>query len=128
VAAATGAVGAVFGGLEGAIRAIPAREAEEIETATRYLADLKIQETMRDRVLDAAEDAGGCAVVALPGAGPAAVDCVVAYGGLAAEGIGSVVEVAVLSVGFRGSDGERGHPSRWSLRSGSAGIGPGTGR
>ncbi|MBP2669111.1 MAG: hypothetical protein H6Q80_1313 [Deltaproteobacteria bacterium] len=108
VAAATGAVGAVFGGLEGAIRAIPAREAEEIETATRYLADLKIQETMRDRVLDAAEDAGGCAVVALPGAGPAAVDCVVAYGGLAAEGIGSVVEVAVLSVGFRGE--------RWGTR------------
>ena len=108
VAAATGAVGAVIGGLEGAIRAIPALEARKIEEAARGFSELKIQETMQLRLLDAADDAGACEVVAMPAVGPPAADCVVAYGGLAPEGIGTVLEVAVLSVGFRGE--------QWGMR------------
>lgn len=102
VATASGTVGAVVGGVEGAIRAMPAGEARRIEEATRHLADLKIQETIRDRVLEEAEDASGCTVLAVPDAGPTATDCVVDYGGLAAKGVDSVVELSVLSVGFKG--------------------------
>lgn len=102
VVAASGTVGAVVGGLEGAVKSMPAAEAREIEEATRYLADLGIQETVRDRVLAEAADLCGNPVLAAPVAGPAASDCVVDYRGLSAEGIDSVVEVAVLSVGFQG--------------------------
>jgi hypothetical protein len=102
VVAATGTVGAVVGGLEGAVKSMPAAEARGIEEATRYLADLGIQETVRDRALAEAADLCGNPVLAVPDAGPAASDCVVDYRGLAAEGIDSVVEVAVLSVGFQG--------------------------
>lgn len=108
VATASGTVGAVVGGLEGAIRSMPAGEARDIEAATRHLADLKIQETLRDRALEEAGDAVGCAAFPVPDAGPTAIDCVVDYRGLAAEGIDTVVEVAVPAVGFRGE--------RWGSR------------
>lgn len=110
VAAASGTVGAVVGGVKGAIRAMPAEEARRIEEATRHMADLKIQETVRDRALEEAEDASGFTVVAVPDAGPTASDCAVDYRGLAAEGIDTVAEVSVLSVGFRGEKWGRNPP------------------
>jgi hypothetical protein len=102
VVAASGTIGAVVGGLEGAIRSMPAAEAREIERATRHLADLGIQDAVRIRVLSEAADLCGNEVIAVPDAGPAASDCVVDYRGLAAEGIDFVVEISVLSVGFKG--------------------------
>jgi hypothetical protein len=102
LAAASGSVGAVFGGVHGAIMAIPAEEARKIENATRELANLRIQETMRDRILEDAEDRAGCRFVFLPDAAPPSVDCVVDYRFLAERGIASILEVSVLSVGFKG--------------------------
>jgi len=102
VAAASGSIGAVVGGVHGAIQAIPADEARKIENATRELATLRIQETMRDRILEDAEDRAECRFVYLPDAAPPSNDCVVDYRFLAEQGIASVLEVSVLSVGFRG--------------------------
>ena len=102
VAAASGSIGAVVGGVHGAIKAIPADEARKIENATRELETLKIQETMRDRILMDAKNCAGCRFVFLPDAAPPSVDCVVDYNFLAERGIASVLEVSVLSVGFKG--------------------------
>jgi hypothetical protein len=104
VAAASGSIGAVVGGVHGAIKAIPADEARKIENATRELATLRIQETMRDRILEEAEDRAECRFVSVPDAAPPSSDCVVDYRFLAERGIASVLEVSVLSVGFNGED------------------------
>jgi hypothetical protein len=108
LATATGTVGAVVGGVGGAMRAIPAEEARAIEAAPRMMATLKIQETMRSRILDAAWDAAGCEIVPLPGVVLPAVDCVVDYTGFTKKGVGSVIEVGVVSIGFKGE--------RWGSR------------
>jgi hypothetical protein len=108
--AVTGTVGAVVGGVQGALQAIPEEEARGIEKATRYLADLKIQETMWNRTLDAAMDHTRYWILPLPEGGPNASDCVVDYGGLAGPGIGSIVEVSVMSIGFRGEKWGRNPP------------------
>lgn len=110
VTAATGTVGALIGGVQGAIQAIPEKEARRIEQATTYLADLKIQETMWSRTLDAAMDQPGYYAFAVPEGGPAASDCVVDYGGVAAPGTDAIVEVSVLSVGFVGETWGRNPP------------------
>lgn len=102
VAAASGSIGAVVGGVHGGIAAIPAGEAREIEEATRKLPTLKIQETMRDRILEDAGDRAECRIVFLPDAAPPSMDCVVDYRFLAERGIASVLEASVLAVGFRG--------------------------
>jgi hypothetical protein len=104
VAAASGSIGAVVGGVHGAIKAIPADEARKIENATRELGTLKIQETMRDRILADAEDSADCRFVYLHDAAPPSNDCVVDYRFLAERGIVSVLEVSVVSVGFKGED------------------------
>ena len=104
VAAASGSIGAVVGGVHGAIKAIPAGEAREIEEATRELATLRIQETMLDRILGDAEDRAGCRFVVLPDPAPPSMDCVVDYRFLAERGIASILEVSILSVGFKGED------------------------
>lgn len=108
LATATGTVGAVVGGVRGAMRAIPAEEARAIEAAPRIMASLKIQETMRNRILDAAEDAAGCEIVPLSGVVLPAVDCVVDYTGFTKKEVGSVIEVGVVSIGFKGE--------RWGSR------------
>jgi len=108
--AVTGAVGAVVGGVQGAMQAIPEREARRIEYATGYLADLKIQEAMWSRTLDAMMDTTGDRVLPIPEGGPTASDCVVDYGGFANPGIDSIVEVAVMSVGFKGEKWGRNPP------------------
>ena len=102
VAAASGTVGAVVGGVQGAIHALPGAEARRIEEATRYLADLDIQETMWARTIDVAMGHAGYRIFPLAGGGPTASDCVVDYGGFAPPGIDSIVEVGVISVGFMG--------------------------
>lgn len=110
LSAATGTVGAVVGGIQGSIRAIPGKEAERMEKATRYLADLKIQETMGRRVHDAAADRTEYRILPLPEGGPDAPDNVADYGGFASAGVDSVMEVSVLSVGFKGDRWGRNPP------------------
>jgi hypothetical protein len=102
VAAATGTVGALIGGVEGAVRAMPAGEARRIDDATRYLRELNLQETLWNRTLDAARDRTEYLVYPIPAGGPTASDCAVDYGNAARRGLDSIVETAVLSVGFIG--------------------------
>jgi len=116
ISAATGAVGAVVGGIQGSIRAIPGKEAERMENATRYLADLKIQETMWHWVHDATMDLTAYRILPFPESGPDAPDNVADYSGFASAGVDSVIEVSVLSVGFKGERWGRNPPLSVILR------------
>ncbi len=116
IAAGAGTVGALVGGVHGAMHALPAEEARRIETATGYLAELNIQETMWSRALDAAMDHGGYRALPLPDGGPTASDCVADYSGLAAAGVDSVAEISVMSVGFMGEAWGRNPPLSVFLR------------
>lgn len=110
ISAATGTVGAVVGGIQGSIRAIPGKEAGRMENATRYLADLNIQETMWRRVYDAAMDHTAYRILPVPESGPDAPDNVADYRGFARAGVDTVMEVSVLSVGFKGERWGRNPP------------------
>jgi len=81
-----------------------------MENATRYLADLEIQEAMWDRVLDAAMRHTAYKILPLAEGGPDAPDNVADYGGSATAGVDTVVEVGVLSVGFKGERWGRNPP------------------
>jgi hypothetical protein len=116
ISAATGTVGAVVGGIQGSIQAIPGKEAGRMENATRYLADLKIQELMWRQVLDAATDHTAYRILPLPEGGPGAPDNVAEYRGFASAGVDSIVEVSVLSVGFKGERWGRNPPLSVVLR------------
>jgi hypothetical protein len=102
VAAATGTVGAVVGGVHGAIEAMPGREARKIERATEGLANLRIQEILADRVLEAGEECIGCRYVPLPDASWSFPDDEADYGSRAGEGFDTILEIGAVSVGFRG--------------------------
>jgi hypothetical protein len=103
VATATGAVGAVVGGVHGAIEAMPAREARKIEEATEGFANLRIQEILADRVLEAGTESGACRYILLPDASWSAPDDEVDYRSRAGEGFDSILEIGVDSVGFKGT-------------------------
>lgn len=103
VATATGAVGAVIGGVHGAIEAMPAREARRMEAATASLASLRIQETLVDRIIKAAGESGACRYLLLPGASWSAPEEEGDYRSRAEEGIDPILEIGVLSVGFKGT-------------------------
>ena len=110
ISAATGTVGAVVGGIQGSIRAIPGKEVGRMENAIRSLADLNIQETMWHWVHDAAMDHTAYKILPLPESGPDVPDTVADYRGLASAGVDSVMEVSVLSVGFKGERWGRNPP------------------
>ena len=110
LSAATGTVGAVVGGIHGSIRAIPGKEAGRMENAIRYLADLNIQETMWHWVHDATMDLTAYRILPLPESGPDTSDNVADYSGFASAGVDSVIEVSVLSVGFKGERWGRNPP------------------
>jgi hypothetical protein len=103
VATATGAVGAVVGGVHGAIKAMPAREARRMEEATEDLANLRIQETLSDRVLESGTENLACRYVILPDASWSAPDDEGDYRSHAGMGIDSILEIGVISVGFKGT-------------------------
>ncbi len=103
VATATGAVGAVVGGVHGAIEAMPAREARKMEEATEGLANLRIQETLADRVLEYGTESLACRYVILPDASWTAPDDEVDYRSLTDKGFDSILEIGVLSIGFKGT-------------------------
>lgn len=103
LATATGAVGAVVGGVHGAIEAMPAREARKIEAATTGLASLRIQETLAARVIEAAGESETCRYLLLPGASWSAPEEEGDYRPHAGKEIDSILEIGVLSVGFKGT-------------------------
>ncbi|MBI5576454.1 MAG: hypothetical protein HY896_08850 [Deltaproteobacteria bacterium] len=103
VATATGSVGAIVGGVHGAIKAMPAREARKIEEATEGLANLWIQEIMTDRVLETETEDCACRYILLPDESWSAPDDEADYSSLAGEGFDSILEIGVVSVGFKGT-------------------------
>lgn len=103
VATASGAVGAVVGGVQGAIEAMPAREARQMERATEGLANLRIQETLAERVLDAGGDSPACRYLLLPGASWSGRDEESDYRANAGQGFDSILEIGAVSVGFKGT-------------------------
>jgi hypothetical protein len=101
--------GAALGGLvlgtAGAMAAVPKEKVREIEaTINSALADLKIQETMRDRILKVASEQNQKLAI-IEEQGPIAPDEGINYWSLANRGIDTVLEVSVLSVGFEGVGG-----------------------
>jgi hypothetical protein len=110
VATATGAVGAVIGGVHGAIEAMPAREARRMEEATEGLASLRIQEILADRVIEAARESEICRYRILPDASWSAPEDEVDYRSHAGKGLDSILEIGVLSLGFKGTQWGRDPP------------------
>lgn len=97
-------VGAVVGGIAGAVEGVPAEKRKEAETAlTNAIAKLKIQETMRQRLLKiAAEEQTSYTFVPIDGQGPEAPDKEVKYGFLADKGIDTVIEITIPVFGLTG--------------------------
>jgi hypothetical protein len=103
VATATGAVGAVVGGVHGAIEAMPAREARRMEEATEFLANLQIQEILADRVLEYGTESLACRYAILPDASWSAPEAEVDYRSHAGKEFDSILEIGVISIGFKGT-------------------------
>lgn len=96
-------VGALVGSVVGGATAEPAAKVEEAEAALKNaLAALKIQEGIRDRVLQVARDDARRRFVLLPELGPDSPGEEVPYPSLASEGIDTVLEVSVPSLGLAG--------------------------
>lgn len=110
LATASGTVGAVVGGVHGAVHAMPLREARRMEKATQALANLRIQEILTDRLLEAGTDSISCRYIPLPDAFWATPDDVVDHVSRAGEGFDSILEIGVTSVGFRGTQWGRDPP------------------
>ena len=103
VATATGTVGAVVGGVHGAIEAMPAREARRMEEATEELANLRIQEILGNRILEAGTRSVACRYVPIPYAAWSTPEEEGDYRFLTGEGFDSILEIGAVSVGFRGT-------------------------
>lgn len=97
-------VGAVVGGVAGAVEGVPAEKRKEAETALmNAIAELKIHETMRQRLLKiAAEEQTSYTFVPIDGQGPETPDKEVKYGFLADKGIDTVLEITVPVFGLTG--------------------------
>lgn len=102
VATATGAVGAFVGGVHGAIEAMPAREARRMERATAGLAELRIQEILAYRTIEAAAENESCRYLMLPGAAWSTPEEEGDYRSHAGREFHSILEIGVLSMGFKG--------------------------
>lgn len=98
-------VAALVGGIYGAVAAEPASRVEEAERALhKVLAELKVQETIRDLVLEVARVETGYQFVSLaqrPATGEERVD----YRSLVSEGIDTILEVGVSALGLEGPFG-----------------------
>jgi hypothetical protein len=96
-------VGALTGAVVGAATAESAAQVHDAEAAlTRALAELKIQEALRDRIVTiAGEDTH---LVLVPGGdvGPTESDMAVDYRPLAAQGLDTILEVSVIRLGLTG--------------------------
>ena len=95
-------VGACLGCIWWTAKGEPARDVEKAgEALRRVTADLKIQETMRDHFLLAAREQTDHSLVVLKEKGPATPYQKISYGPLGLNGIDTIVEISVLSLGFK---------------------------
>jgi len=131
---------AMGGAIYGAIAAESAEKVEAAEaTFKKALADLKIQETFRDRVLQVARDQTRHVLVLVPEHGPTAPGGAVEYSFVASQGVDTVLEIGVEKLGLpggginpplslimnaharlvRATDGMELHARTWIYRSGT---------
>ena len=91
-----GTIGALAGGVAGAIQAEPSKKvAFDEEVITTVIASLKMQEALCDRVVQVAQCETCDRIVRVPVQGPAAREEKGSYASLAAEGIDTVLEIAI---------------------------------
>jgi hypothetical protein len=101
VGAAT--IGAVTGAVSGAVSAESAPKAREAEVALQYaLAELRIQEALRDRLATVARDEARLDLTPVAHLGPADPDEDVDYRPLAAQGLDTILEASVTRLGLIG--------------------------
>ena len=94
---------ALVGSVYGAIAAEPAESVEEVEaTIKQVLAELKMQEALRDRVLQEARNQTGYTYVLLTEEGPTAPEEEITYRAVGSKGVDTILETSVQSVGFAG--------------------------
>jgi len=97
---------ATVGAVVGAATAEPAAQVQDAEAAlTRALAELKIQEALRDRLVTLARDDTGLVLVPGGDVGPTESDMAVDYRPLAAQGMDTIIEVSVIRLGLTGDRG-----------------------
>lgn len=95
--------GAIVGGVYGAIAAEPAESVEEVEARIRQvLAELKMQEALRDHVLQEARNQTRYTFILLTEEGPTEPGEEITYRAVRSEGVDMILEVSVQSVGFKG--------------------------
>ncbi len=96
-------VGAVTGAVVGAVSAESAAKVRDAEAAlTRALAELRIQETLRDRVVTIAREDARLALLPGGDVGPTESDMAVDYRPLAAQDMDTILEVSVIRLGLTG--------------------------
>ncbi|HEY6280524.1 MAG TPA: hypothetical protein VIW72_01850 [Burkholderiales bacterium] len=101
--AAGATVGAIVGGVSGALEAEPAEKVEDTKAkAQAVFAELKFQESMREHVVKYAREEVAITVVAFAETGPTSPDEQFNYQALASQKVDKILEVSVLSVGTEG--------------------------
>jgi hypothetical protein len=95
-------VGAVVGGIVGAVKGISSPKIKESQDGLNgYLATVNFQETMRERFLSVAREETQFPFVLLELQGPNALDEEVTYGSLSDKGIDTVLEISVRKCDLR---------------------------
>ena len=99
-------VGALAGGVYGAVAALDVETVEEAEAAlTHVLGNLSMQEALRDHVLEEARKHTEYSFVLLKDQGPTTGDETINYRTLATQGINTVLELRMESIGLDGEWG-----------------------
>jgi len=97
-------VGAVIGTVVGGVTALPAATVDEAETTLKKaLTDIKVQETLMERVVNVARDQTPYLFIPIKELGPISPDEQISYCFLATEGINTILEISVLKFGLVGS-------------------------
>jgi hypothetical protein len=95
-------VGACVGCMTWTVKGQPARDVEKAgEALRRVTAEPKIQEAMRDHFLQTAREQTDHSFVVPKEQGPATPHQEISFGPLGLNGIDTVVEISVLSLGFK---------------------------
>jgi len=99
-------IGAITGGIEGAIKAIPAEEAARIEASvSSVLQELDMQNTMAENMVSRGTELTSYRFVPLKGLGPSTPDAKPDFTSIKGEGNDLALEVGVLEIGFHGGSG-----------------------
>jgi hypothetical protein len=99
-------IGAIAGGIEGAIKAIPDEEVAKIEASVNsVLQELDMQNTMAENIVLKGGELTSYRFVPLKGPGPATPDSRPDFTTIKGEGNDLALEVSVLEIGFHGGSG-----------------------